>query len=99
MFLLSDVQADGKFCLLLLLLVGVQGTLFGVIWRKSANQKATQEVNLLQVPPPPLTLAPSLLPGTENVIRACVELGIQSLVYTSSMEVIGPNVHGENFIR
>ncbi|XP_066498051.1 3 beta-hydroxysteroid dehydrogenase type 7 [Hoplias malabaricus] len=37
--------------------------------------------------------------GTENVINACVELGIQYLVYTSSMEVVGPNVKGDAFIR
>ncbi|XP_073349889.1 3 beta-hydroxysteroid dehydrogenase type 7 [Pagrus major] len=37
--------------------------------------------------------------GTENVINACVECGIQSLVYTSSMEVIGPNMNREPFIR
>ncbi|XP_035511455.1 3 beta-hydroxysteroid dehydrogenase type 7 [Morone saxatilis] len=37
--------------------------------------------------------------GTENVINACVECGIQSLVYTSSMEVIGPNINGDAFIR
>nr|XP_046270343.1 3 beta-hydroxysteroid dehydrogenase type 7 [Scatophagus argus] len=37
--------------------------------------------------------------GTENVIRACVECGIQTLVYTSSMEVIGPNIKGDPFIR
>ncbi|KAJ3601299.1 hypothetical protein NHX12_032271 [Muraenolepis orangiensis] len=37
--------------------------------------------------------------GTENVIRACVEIGIQYLVYTSSMEVVGPNVKGDHFIR
>ncbi|XP_070704002.1 3 beta-hydroxysteroid dehydrogenase type 7 [Pempheris klunzingeri] len=37
--------------------------------------------------------------GTENVIRACVECGIESLVYTSSMEVIGPNINGDPFIR
>ncbi|KAJ3600852.1 hypothetical protein NHX12_031827 [Muraenolepis orangiensis] len=36
--------------------------------------------------------------GTENVIRACVEIGIQYLVYTSSMEVVGPNVKGDHFI-
>lgn len=40
-----------------------------------------------------------LFSGTENVINACVENGIQSLVYTSSMEVIGPNVKGDHFIR
>ncbi|XP_035037417.1 3 beta-hydroxysteroid dehydrogenase type 7 [Hippoglossus stenolepis] len=37
--------------------------------------------------------------GTENVINACVECDIQCLVYTSSMEVIGPNVNGDHFIR
>ncbi|XP_070836865.1 3 beta-hydroxysteroid dehydrogenase type 7 [Chaetodon trifascialis] len=37
--------------------------------------------------------------GTENVINACVERGIQSLIYTSSMEVIGPNISGEHFVR
>lgn len=33
------------------------------------------------------------------MINACVECGIQSLVYTSSMEVIGPNVDGDAFVR
>ncbi|XP_059203426.1 3 beta-hydroxysteroid dehydrogenase type 7 [Centropristis striata] len=37
--------------------------------------------------------------GTENVIKACVECGIQCLVYTSSMEVIGPNMNGDPFYR
>ncbi|KAL2100953.1 hypothetical protein ACEWY4_002714 [Coilia grayii] len=37
--------------------------------------------------------------GTENMINACVENGIQYLVYTSSMEVVGPNVKGDPFIR
>lgn len=37
--------------------------------------------------------------GTENVIHACQELGIQHLLYTSSMEVVGPNVKGDAFIR
>ncbi|KAG9350039.1 hypothetical protein JZ751_026392 [Albula glossodonta] len=37
--------------------------------------------------------------GTVNVINVCVELGIQYLVYTSSMEVVGPNVKGDPFIR
>ncbi|XP_061087677.1 3 beta-hydroxysteroid dehydrogenase type 7 isoform X2 [Conger conger] len=37
--------------------------------------------------------------GTVNVINACVETGIQYLVYTSSMEVVGPNVKGDPFIR
>lgn len=39
------------------------------------------------------------LTGTVNVINACVENGIQYLVYTSSMEVVGPNVKGDPFIR
>lgn len=33
------------------------------------------------------------------MIKACQELGIQHLVYTSSMEVVGPNVKGDAFIR
>lgn len=37
--------------------------------------------------------------GTENVINACVENSIQYLVYTSSMEVVGPNVKGDPFLR
>ncbi|XP_029997023.1 3 beta-hydroxysteroid dehydrogenase type 7-like [Sphaeramia orbicularis] len=37
--------------------------------------------------------------GTENVINACVENSIQSLVYTSSTSVIGPNMNGDPFIR
>ncbi|KAM9457363.1 3 beta-hydroxysteroid dehydrogenase type 7 isoform 1-T8 [Clarias gariepinus] len=37
--------------------------------------------------------------GTKNVIKACQELGIQHLVYTSSMEVVGPNIKGDAFIR
>ncbi|KAM7387243.1 hypothetical protein PAMA_009724 [Pampus argenteus] len=37
--------------------------------------------------------------GTENVIKACVENSIKYLVYTSSMEVIGPNINGDSFIR
>ncbi|KAL0993288.1 hypothetical protein UPYG_G00105710 [Umbra pygmaea] len=37
--------------------------------------------------------------GTENVIKACVENSIQYLIYTSSMEVVGPNVKGDPFIR
>ncbi|XP_041825157.1 3 beta-hydroxysteroid dehydrogenase type 7 [Melanotaenia boesemani] len=37
--------------------------------------------------------------GTENVINACVECGIECLVYTSSMEVIGPNMNGDHFKR
>uniref|UniRef100_A0A667WRQ2 Hydroxy-delta-5-steroid dehydrogenase, 3 beta- and steroid delta-isomerase n=1 Tax=Myripristis murdjan TaxID=586833 RepID=A0A667WRQ2_9TELE len=37
--------------------------------------------------------------GTENVIKACVENDIQQLVYTSSMEVVGPNDRGDPFVR
>ncbi len=37
--------------------------------------------------------------GTENVINACVEIGIQYLIYTSSMGVVGPNVKGDTFIK
>ncbi|KAF7225821.1 3 beta-hydroxysteroid dehydrogenase type 7 [Nothobranchius furzeri] len=37
--------------------------------------------------------------GTENVISACVECGVERLVYTSSMEVIGPNSNGDHFKR
>ncbi|KAM3917737.1 3 beta-hydroxysteroid dehydrogenase type 7 isoform 2-T2 [Leptodactylus fuscus] len=37
--------------------------------------------------------------GTENVLTVCVEEGIQYLVYTSSMEVVGPNIRGDPFYR
>ncbi|KAM9779766.1 3 beta-hydroxysteroid dehydrogenase type 7 [Neosynchiropus ocellatus] len=37
--------------------------------------------------------------GTEHVINACVQNDIQHLVYTSSMEVIGPNMDGDPFLR
>uniref|UniRef100_A0A8C8DJA8 Hydroxy-delta-5-steroid dehydrogenase, 3 beta- and steroid delta-isomerase n=1 Tax=Oryzias sinensis TaxID=183150 RepID=A0A8C8DJA8_9TELE len=37
--------------------------------------------------------------GTENVVKACVECGTQYLLYTSSMEVIGPNANGDHFKR
>ncbi|KAJ0000992.1 hypothetical protein NQD34_006012 [Periophthalmus magnuspinnatus] len=37
--------------------------------------------------------------GTDLVIQACVENGITSLIYTSSMGVIGPNQDGDPFIR
>ncbi|XP_070087984.1 3 beta-hydroxysteroid dehydrogenase type 7 isoform X4 [Equus przewalskii] len=46
---------------------------------------------------PPPHLLPS--PGTQNVIEACVQTGTQFLVYTSSMEVVGPNVKGHPFYR
>ncbi|XP_008113607.1 3 beta-hydroxysteroid dehydrogenase type 7 isoform X2 [Anolis carolinensis] len=37
--------------------------------------------------------------GTQNVIEACVSEGTQYLVYTSSMEVVGPNTKGDHFYR
>ncbi|OBS63463.1 hypothetical protein A6R68_08017 [Neotoma lepida] len=37
--------------------------------------------------------------GTQNVIEACIQTGTQFLVYTSSMEVVGPNVKGHPFYR
>ncbi|XP_053326539.1 3 beta-hydroxysteroid dehydrogenase type 7 [Spea bombifrons] len=37
--------------------------------------------------------------GTENVLRACEEEGVRFLVYTSSMEVVGPNLYGDPFYR
>ncbi|XP_072127597.1 3 beta-hydroxysteroid dehydrogenase type 7-like isoform X1 [Mobula birostris] len=37
--------------------------------------------------------------GTQNVLAVCKELGIRYLLYTSSMEVVGPNIKGKHFIR
>uniref|UniRef100_A0A8D0BKT2 Hydroxy-delta-5-steroid dehydrogenase, 3 beta- and steroid delta-isomerase 7 n=1 Tax=Salvator merianae TaxID=96440 RepID=A0A8D0BKT2_SALMN len=37
--------------------------------------------------------------GTRNVIEACVAHGTQFLIYTSSMEVVGPNSKGDPFYR
>ncbi|XP_028841065.1 3 beta-hydroxysteroid dehydrogenase type 7 isoform X2 [Denticeps clupeoides] len=37
--------------------------------------------------------------GTQHIIDACVENSIQYLVYTSSMEVVGPNIRGDTFKR
>lgn len=37
--------------------------------------------------------------GTRNVIEACIQTGTQFLVYTSSMEVVGPNFKGHPFYR
>lgn len=37
--------------------------------------------------------------GTQNVIDACVQTGTRFLIYTSSMEVVGPNVKGHPFYR
>ncbi|UVE15063.1 Hydroxysteroid dehydrogenase [Monkeypox virus] len=36
--------------------------------------------------------------GTQTILAACVDLGIKYLIYTSSMEAIGPNKHGNPFI-
>ncbi|XP_072889468.1 3 beta-hydroxysteroid dehydrogenase type 7 isoform X2 [Hemitrygon akajei] len=41
----------------------------------------------------------SLNTGTQNILTACKELGIRYLLHTSSMEVVGPNVKGDHFIR
>lgn len=48
---------------------------------------------------PPSKITEVNVTGTENVLRACEEEGIQYLVYTSSMEVVGPNIHGDPFFR
>ncbi|XP_068779351.1 3 beta-hydroxysteroid dehydrogenase type 7 isoform X10 [Struthio camelus] len=37
--------------------------------------------------------------GTRNVIAACRAQGVRCLVYTSSMEVVGPNTRGDPFFR
>lgn len=37
--------------------------------------------------------------GTKNVIRGCQAWGVPILVYTSSMEVVGPNTRGDPFVR
>ncbi|XP_067881907.1 3 beta-hydroxysteroid dehydrogenase type 7 isoform X2 [Heterodontus francisci] len=37
--------------------------------------------------------------GTCNVLEACKELGVQYLLHTSTMEVVGPNMKGDHFIR
>ncbi|XP_044515562.1 3 beta-hydroxysteroid dehydrogenase type 7 isoform X2 [Gracilinanus agilis] len=37
--------------------------------------------------------------GTQNVIEACVQTGTRFLVYTSSMEALGPNSKGHPFYR
>ncbi|XP_063157498.1 3 beta-hydroxysteroid dehydrogenase type 7 isoform X2 [Candoia aspera] len=37
--------------------------------------------------------------GTKNVIEACITQGTQYLIYTSSMEVVGPNIKGHPFYR
>ncbi|XP_065715586.1 3 beta-hydroxysteroid dehydrogenase type 7 isoform X2 [Patagioenas fasciata] len=37
--------------------------------------------------------------GTKNVIRGCRAGGVPVLIYTSSMEVVGPNTRGDPFLR
>ncbi|XP_066427512.1 3 beta-hydroxysteroid dehydrogenase type 7-like [Molothrus aeneus] len=37
--------------------------------------------------------------GTKNVIRACQAAGVPVLIFTSSMEVVGPNTRGDPFVR
>ncbi|XP_064593522.1 3 beta-hydroxysteroid dehydrogenase type 7 [Zonotrichia leucophrys gambelii] len=37
--------------------------------------------------------------GTKNVIRACQASGVPVLIFTSSMEVVGPNTRGDPFVR
>lgn len=50
-----------------------------------------------RVPPEKITAVN--VNGTQNVIEACVTEGTQYLVYTSSMEVVGPNIKGDPFYR
>uniref|UniRef100_A0A2K6GX73 Hydroxy-delta-5-steroid dehydrogenase, 3 beta- and steroid delta-isomerase 7 n=1 Tax=Propithecus coquereli TaxID=379532 RepID=A0A2K6GX73_PROCO len=47
----------------------------------------------------PKTIHEVNVQGTQNVIEACVQTGTQFLVYTSSMEVVGPNIKGHPFYR
>ncbi|QDJ95116.1 3 beta-hydroxysteroid dehydrogenase-delta 5-_4 isomerase [Hypsugopox virus] len=35
--------------------------------------------------------------GTKNAIAACIEADVTCLVYTSSMEAVGPNAYGDEF--
>ncbi|KAM4635836.1 3 beta-hydroxysteroid dehydrogenase type 7 [Amazona ochrocephala] len=37
--------------------------------------------------------------GTHHVIAACRARGVRCLIYTSSMEVVGPNTRGDPFLR
>uniref|UniRef100_A0A8V5GJ04 Uncharacterized protein n=1 Tax=Melopsittacus undulatus TaxID=13146 RepID=A0A8V5GJ04_MELUD len=37
--------------------------------------------------------------GTRTVIAACRAQGVRCLIYTSSMEVVGPNTRGDPFLR
>ncbi|KAM6155890.1 3 beta-hydroxysteroid dehydrogenase type 7 [Rhynchocyon petersi] len=47
----------------------------------------------------PKTIHEVNVQGTQNVIEACVRTGTRFLVYTSSMEVVGPNTKGHPFYR
>ncbi|XP_078201304.1 3 beta-hydroxysteroid dehydrogenase type 7 isoform X2 [Callithrix jacchus] len=47
----------------------------------------------------PKTIHEVNVQGTRNVIEACVQTGTRFLVYTSSMEVVGPNTKGHPFYR
>ncbi|XP_076997302.1 3 beta-hydroxysteroid dehydrogenase type 7 isoform X2 [Tamandua tetradactyla] len=47
----------------------------------------------------PQTIHDVNVQGTRNVIEACLQTGTQFLVYTSSMEVVGPNIKGHPFYR
>ncbi|XP_032091110.1 3 beta-hydroxysteroid dehydrogenase type 7 isoform X2 [Thamnophis elegans] len=48
---------------------------------------------------PPQKIMAVNVQGTKNVIEACVTQGVQYLIYTSSMEVVGPNIKGHPFYR
>ncbi|XP_015262312.1 PREDICTED: 3 beta-hydroxysteroid dehydrogenase type 7 [Gekko japonicus] len=48
---------------------------------------------------PPSKIGEVNVHGTQNVIEACVTQGTQYLVYTSTMEVVGPNAKGDPFYR
>ncbi|XP_065260464.1 3 beta-hydroxysteroid dehydrogenase type 7 [Emys orbicularis] len=48
---------------------------------------------------PPEKITEVNVHGTKNVIDACIEHGTQYLIYTSSMEVVGPNTKGDPFYR
>nr|XP_014434650.1 3 beta-hydroxysteroid dehydrogenase type 7 [Pelodiscus sinensis] len=48
---------------------------------------------------PPEKITEVNVHGTRNVIDACIEHRVQYLIYTSSMEVVGPNTKGDPFYR
>lgn len=47
----------------------------------------------------PEAIARANVLGTKNVIRGCRAAGVPILIYTSSMEVVGPNTRGDPFVR